>query len=169
MSVYEDDYTRKHYRETFAYLVSEVRKTLPPETEIFKRQELGLIGWKLGRDRRAYLAVNRVTKTEDGQTHEETTFVDVTLWGRTAEVAQQYLHKASPAFIEGRLQTDSWQDKQTGEKRSRLKIVGENMQLLGDRSRESAPPPPRPPQRTREPQPRPVGVREPDLDIETPF
>src|SRR5262245_52641546 len=54
MSIYEDDYTRKHYRETFAYLVSEVRKTLPPETEILKRQKLGLIGWKLGALRRAY-------------------------------------------------------------------------------------------------------------------
>jgi hypothetical protein len=54
MSIYEDNYTGKHYRETFAYLASEVHKTLPPETEIFKRQKTGLIGWKLRGDRRAY-------------------------------------------------------------------------------------------------------------------
>jgi single-strand DNA-binding protein len=48
------------------------------------------------------LAINR-TWSEDGQKHEETTFVDVTLWGRTAEIAQQYLRKGSPVFIEGRL------------------------------------------------------------------
>jgi hypothetical protein len=55
MSIYEDNYTEKHYRETFAYLVSEVRKALPSETEIFKRQKIGLIGWKLDQEnRRAY-------------------------------------------------------------------------------------------------------------------
>jgi single-strand DNA-binding protein len=116
------------------------------------------------------LAVNRITKTEDGQTHEETTFVDITLWGRTAEIAQQYLHKGSPCFVEGRLQLDTWEDKQTGQKRSKLRVVGEHMQLLGDgRPRESSPPPPRPPQRASAPQPRPVGVREPDPDDAIPF
>jgi hypothetical protein len=53
-SIYEDDYTSKYYRETFARLMGEVHKALPPETEIFKRQKIGLIGWKLGQDRRAY-------------------------------------------------------------------------------------------------------------------
>jgi single-strand DNA-binding protein len=102
------------------------------------------------------LAINRI-RTEEGQKREETTFVDVTLWGRTAEIAQQYLHKGSPVFIEGRLQLDSWDDKQTGQKRSKLRIVAEHMQLLG--SRESAP---RPPQGASTPLQRPVGVREPD-------
>ena len=116
------------------------------------------------------LAINR-TWTEDGQKHEETTFVDVTLWGRTAEIAQQYLRKGSPTFIEGRLQLDSWEDRQTGQKRSKLKVIGEHMQLLGDgRSRESALPPSRPPEVARTPQPtRPAGVREADLSAETPF
>jgi single-strand DNA-binding protein len=114
------------------------------------------------------LAINRVFTDEQGGKREETTFVDVTLWGRTAEIAQQYLKKGSPAFIEGRLQMDSWVDKQSGEKRNRLKVVGEHMQLLGDgRSRESAPPPPRPPERTSVPQSR--GPREPDPDDPVPF
>jgi len=112
------------------------------------------------------LAINR-TWSEDGQKREETTFVDVTLWGRTAEIAQQYLHKGSPVFIEDRLQLDTWEDRQTGQKRSKLKVIGENLQLLGDR-RESTSPPPRPPQRVSAP-PRPAGVREPDLDMEPPF
>lgn len=79
------------------------------------------------------LAINRVWNNEQGQRQEETTFVDVTLWGRQAEVAQQYLTKGSPAYIEGRLQLDTWDDKQSGQKRSKLKIVGETLQLLGSR------------------------------------
>lgn len=67
---------------------------------------------------------------------EETTFVDVTLWGRTAEVAGEYLSKGRPVLIEGRLQLDSWNDKETGQKRSKLKVVGESLQLLGSRSNE---------------------------------
>jgi len=64
---------------------------------------------------------------------EETTFVDVTLFGRTAEVAGEYLAKGRPVLIEGRLKYDSWDDKETGQKRSKLKVVGESMQLLGSR------------------------------------
>lgn len=64
---------------------------------------------------------------------EETTFVDVTLWGRNAEVASEYLTKGRPVLIEGRLQLDQWDDKQTGQKRSKLKVVCESMQLLGSR------------------------------------
>ncbi len=79
------------------------------------------------------LAINRVWSNEQGQRQEETTFVDVTLWGRQAEVAQQYLTKGSPAYIEGRLQLDTWDDKATGQKRSKLKIVGEALQLLGSK------------------------------------
>ena len=79
------------------------------------------------------LAVNRVYSGEDGEKKEEVTFVDVTLWARQAEVAGQYLKKGRPVFIEGRLQLDSWDDKQTGQKRSRLRVVAENLQLLGSR------------------------------------
>jgi single-strand DNA-binding protein len=63
---------------------------------------------------------------------EETTFVDVTLWGRTAEVASEYLSKGSPALIEGRLKLDTWEGND-GQKRSKLKVVCERMQMLGSR------------------------------------
>ncbi len=80
------------------------------------------------------LAVNRVSGGQgEGERREETTFLDVTCWGRTGEVAAQYLAKGRPVFIEGRLQQDTWEDKQTGQRRSRIRIVAENLQLLGGR------------------------------------
>src|ERR1700731_4733225 len=79
------------------------------------------------------MAGNRVYTAENGEKREETTFVDVTLWGRTAEIAGEYLKKGRPVFIEGRLQLDTWDDKQSGQKRSKLKVVGEGLQLLGSR------------------------------------
>jgi single-strand DNA-binding protein len=78
------------------------------------------------------LAINRVWVNDQGQKQEDTTFVDVTLWGRQAELAQQYLTKGRGAYIEGRLQMDTWDDKETGKKRSRLKVVGDNLQFLPD-------------------------------------
>lgn len=77
------------------------------------------------------LAVNRVRTGESGERIEETTFVDVTLWGRTAEIAQQYSGKGKPLFVEGRLHMDSWDDKTSGQKRTKLKVVAENIQLMG--------------------------------------
>src|SRR6266403_99022 len=79
------------------------------------------------------IAVTRVYTTDSGEKREEATFVDVTFWGRTAEVAGEYLKKGRPVFIEGRLQLDTWDDKQSGQKRSRLKVIGETMQMLGSR------------------------------------
>jgi single-strand DNA-binding protein len=112
------------------------------------------------------VAVNRAYTTDSGERREEVTFVDVTLWGRTAEVANEYLKKGRPVFIEGRLQMDTWDDKQTGQKRTRLRVVAENMQLLGGRppgaadatgeSRQTAAPPKK------------SGAPEPDED-EIPF
>jgi single-strand DNA-binding protein len=67
------------------------------------------------------------------QKREETTFVDVTLWGRQAEIAGEYLAKGRPVLIEGRLQLDTWDDKETGQKRSKLRVVCETMQMLGSR------------------------------------
>jgi single-strand DNA-binding protein len=78
------------------------------------------------------IAINRVWNNEQGQRQEETTFVDVTLWGRQAELAQQHLGKGSCVFIEGRLQLETWDDKATGQKRSKLKVVGENLQFMPD-------------------------------------
>jgi len=74
------------------------------------------------------LAINRYTGQDSG---EETTFIEVTLWGRQAETAGKYLSKGRQAYIEGRLQLDSWEDKQSGQKRTKLKVVGENIQFLG--------------------------------------
>jgi single-strand DNA-binding protein len=79
------------------------------------------------------IAVNRQYTLDTGEKREEVTFVDVTFWGRTAEVAGEYLKKGRSVFIEGRLQLDTWDDKQSGQKRSKLKVVGEMMQMLGGR------------------------------------
>ena len=79
------------------------------------------------------IAVNRAYTTDSGEKREEVTFVDVTLWGRTAEVASEYLKKGRPVFIEGSLKMYTWDDKQKGQKRTRLRVVAENMQLLGGR------------------------------------
>jgi single-strand DNA-binding protein len=79
------------------------------------------------------LAINRFLQSEDGEKKEEVTFVDVTLWARLAEISGEYLKKGKPVFIEGRLQFDTWDDKQTGQKRSRLRVIAESMQLLGAR------------------------------------
>jgi single-strand DNA-binding protein len=80
------------------------------------------------------LAVNRYWfDKQTNSRREETTFVDVTLWGREAEVAGEYLAKGRPVLVEGRLQLDTWDDKTTGQKRSKLRVVCERMQMLGSR------------------------------------
>jgi single-strand DNA-binding protein len=73
------------------------------------------------------LALNDRRKS-GGEWVDEVTFVDVTLWGRTAEVANEYLGKGSPVLITGRLKTDTWEHE--GKPRSKLKVVGERMQML---------------------------------------
>jgi single-strand DNA-binding protein len=83
------------------------------------------------------VAVNDRRKNANGEWVEEATFVDVTLWGRTAEVAGEYLTKGSPIFIEGRLKLDSWETE--GQKRSKLKVVCERMQLVGGRGQGGGP------------------------------
>ncbi len=97
------------------------------------------------------LAVNRQWRSESGEQKEEVTFVDVDAFGKQAEVIGQYLKKGRPIMVEGRLRLDQWDDKQTGQKRSRLGVVLENFQFL-DSGRgaenqgggESAPRPARP-------------------------
>ena len=79
------------------------------------------------------MAINRVYSTDAGEKREETTYVDVELWGRQAEIAGEYLRKGRPVYIEGRLKLDTWDDKQTGQKRSKMRVVGEALQLLGSR------------------------------------
>jgi single-strand DNA-binding protein len=80
------------------------------------------------------LAVNRTWFDKASNSRkEDTTFVDVTLWDRTAEIAGEYLAKGRSVLIEGRLQLDTWDDKETGKKRSKLRVVGEQMTMLGGR------------------------------------
>jgi len=79
------------------------------------------------------LAINRNYTLDNGEKREETIFVDVELWGRLAEIAGEYAKKGRPIYIEGRLRMDTWEDKASGQKRSRMKVVGENLQLLGGR------------------------------------
>ena len=77
------------------------------------------------------LAVNNRRKTQTGEWVDEPLFVDITLWGRTAEVASEYLSKGSSVLIEGRLKYDTWESE--GQKRSKLRVIGETMQMLGGR------------------------------------
>jgi len=80
------------------------------------------------------LAINyNYTDKRSNERKEEVSFIDVTLWGRTAEIAGEYLAKGRPVLIEGRLHQDKWDDKETGQKRSKLKVVADSMQLLGGR------------------------------------
>ena len=78
------------------------------------------------------LAVNDRVK-RNGEWVEETTFVDVTFWGRTAEVCSEYLTKGSPILVEGRLKFNQWEDRDTGAKRTKLTVTGEKMKMLGSK------------------------------------
>lgn len=77
------------------------------------------------------IATNRRVPAGEGNWRDETTYVDVTLWRRQAEIAGQYLAKGREVFIEGHLELDSWEDKNSGQKRSRLKVVCDSLQLIG--------------------------------------
>lgn len=91
----------------------------------------GLAVAKLG------IAVNRSWRDEAGATKEEVTFVDVDAFGRQAEALGQYMKKGRPIFIEGRLRYDTWEDKQTNQKRSKLNVVLESFQFLDSGNRPS--------------------------------
>ena len=84
------------------------------------------------------LAINRNWTTETGEKKEEVTFVDVDAFGRQAEVISQYLKKGRPVLVEGRLRLDQWDDKQTGQKRSRLGVVLESFSFLDSGRAEGA-------------------------------
>jgi single-strand DNA-binding protein len=77
------------------------------------------------------IAVNRSWRNEAGETKEEVTFIDIDAFGRQAETLAQYLKKGSPLMIEGRLKLDQWDDKQSGQKRSKLGVILEGFQFLG--------------------------------------
>ena len=95
------------------------------------------------------LAVNDKRKDKSGNWIEEVAFVDITLFGRTAEVAAEYLVKGASCLIEGRLKLDQWEAD--GQKRSKLKVIGESMQMLGGKSERSEPKPDKP-QRASQPE-----------------
>jgi single-strand DNA-binding protein len=80
------------------------------------------------------LAVNRQWKSESGEKKEEVTFIDIEAWGRQAEVIAQYCKKGSQLFVEGRLKLDTWDDKQTGKKQYKLKVVLESFSFIGGKS-----------------------------------
>ncbi len=123
------------------------------------------------------LAVNRNYTTETGEKREEVTFVDVEAYARLAEIIGEFCKKGRPLFVEGRLKLDTWDDKQSGQKRSKMKVVVENIQLLGSREggaggggnsggsheyadSQAAPPP----QQRRAPSQAPRPPADPDLD-----
>ena len=83
---------------------------------------------------RVSLAINRRWRTEAGEERDEVTFVECDAWGKTAELLQQYTGKGDPLFVSGRLKLDTWKDKTTGQDRSRLGVVIEQMQFLKPKS-----------------------------------
>ena len=84
------------------------------------------------------VALNESYQNKSGERVERSLFLDVDVWDRQAETCQQYLSKGSPVFIEGRLQMDTWDDKETGQKRSRLMVRAELVQFLGGPRRDGA-------------------------------
>ena len=77
------------------------------------------------------IAINRITKNRDGQEREETCFVDIVVWGKPGEACKKYLAKGRSVFVEGRLVFDQWEDRNTGERRSRLRVAAEKISFVG--------------------------------------
>ena len=123
------------------------------------------------------LAVNRSWRTETGELKEEVTFIDIDAFGKQAETIGQYLKKGSPIFIDGRLKLDTWEDKQTNQKQSKLRVVLEAFKFLDSRSsREggeaprAARPSPPPASAAQPPAPAGEGTEEmPGEDDDVPF
>jgi len=107
------------------------------------------------------IAVNRIWRGEDGEKQQEVTFVDLQFLGRVAEIANQYLDKGSPIFVQGYLKLDQWEDKQSGQKRSKLRVVVTDLQMLGAKREASSAAPKQPVNAPRSQPP-----TDPDLDSE---
>lgn len=105
------------------------------------------------------LAISRKFKDESGQDREEATFVDIEAWGKQGETIAKYCTKGRPLFVEGRLRFDQWEDKASGQKRSKLKVVLENFQFLGGRDDAGATAPAPASERESNPPGRPGGGR----------
>jgi single-strand DNA-binding protein len=82
------------------------------------------------------LAVNRTWKSETGENKEEVSFIDIEAFGRQAEVIAQYMRKGRPLLVEGRLKQDSWEDKQSQQKRTKLKVVLESFSFIDSKGAE---------------------------------
>ncbi len=128
---------------------------------------------------RISLAVNRRYTGKDGETKEEVTYVEIDAFGKQAETIAKYCTKGQPLLVEGRLRLDQWDDKASGEKRSRLGVVLENFTFLG--SRGSAPsagtqdyedasvPPRRAAAASRPSSPPPPAASAPEIEEDIPF
>jgi single-strand DNA-binding protein len=117
---------------------------------------------------RITLAVNRTfTSGEGGEKKEEVSFVDVDVWGRQAEVISQYMKKGRPLLVEGRLKQDTWEDKNTKQKQSKLKVVLESFSFLdsGNRGGNEGGAPPRTPSAAVPPAGPPDAEPPPDDDV----
>jgi len=82
------------------------------------------------------MAINREWRNDKDEKMSDVIFVDVTLWGKAGEAVAEYLKKGDPIFVNGRLQMDSWTDKATGQKRTKLKVVAEGFQFIGGKRQE---------------------------------
>jgi single-strand DNA-binding protein len=87
------------------------------------------------------MAVNRTWKNEAGESKEEVSFIDIEAWGRQAEVIAQYMRKGRPLLVEGRLKQDTWEDKTTHQKQSKLKVVLESFSFIDSKGGEGGGPP----------------------------
>ena len=76
------------------------------------------------------LAVSRKFKTKTGETREDTLFINVTVWGQSGEFCNEYMKKGTPVMVEGRLSSNEWEDKNTGQKRSTIEVTADRVQSL---------------------------------------
>jgi len=118
------------------------------------------------------IAVNERVKSQDGSYADKPVFVDLTAWSQTADFICQYLQKGSPVLVEGRLQLDQWQDRDSGQNRSKLKVVADRVQSLSTKKDVTNQPQQQAPQSNNQPQapattpavPFPTGDSIPGLD-----
>lgn len=114
----------------------------------------------------ASIACNRKWKNEAGEAMEEVTFVDCTIFGKSAETFAQYCRKGSPIFIEGRLRNESWEDKQSGQKRSKLSVMVESFQFIGGSRNGDASAPAEKAPKSETPASKPAGKPEANKPVE---